>query len=84
MGVFCQWTQKRDHPKNIEVLVPDTLDSILQCFFTEINKKDGKDYEPSSLAAIQNSIDRYLRQSNYEYSISSNRFLQMICKCATG
>ena len=20
MRVFCQWTQKRDHPKNIEVL----------------------------------------------------------------
>ena len=80
MGVFCQWTQKRDQLKNIEVLVPDTLDSILQRFFTEINKKDGKDYEPSSLTAMQNSIDRYLRQSNYEYSISSN----MICKCATG
>ena len=84
MRVFCQWTQKRDHPKNIEVLVPDTLDSILQRFFTEINKKDGKDYEPSSLTAMQNSIDRYLRQSNYEYSISNNRFFQMICKCSTG
>ena len=84
MGVFCQWTQKRDQLKNIEVLVPDTLDSILQRFFTEINKKDGKDYEPSSLTAMQNSIDRYLRQSNYEYSISNNRFFQMICKCTTG
>ena len=25
----CQWAQKRDHPKNIEVLAPDILDSIL-------------------------------------------------------
>ena len=31
--------------KNIEVLAPDTLDSILQHFFAEIDKKDGKDYE---------------------------------------
>ena len=45
MRVFCQWAQKRDHPKNIEILAPDTLDSILQHFVTEINKKDGKDYE---------------------------------------
>ena len=81
--VFSQWGQKRDHPKNIEVLVPDTLDIILQHFFTEINKKDGKDYEPSSLTAMQNSIDRYLRESNYEYSISNNRFFQRICKCTT-
>ena len=57
--VFSQWGQKRDQPKNIEVLVPDTLDSTLQHFFAEINEKDGEDYEPSSLAAMQSSIDRY-------------------------
>ena len=66
--------QKRDHPKNIEVLAPDTLDSILQHFFAEINKKDGKDYDPSFLAAMQSSIARYLHESNYEYSILNTRF----------
>ena len=76
MRVFCQWAQKRDHPKNIEILAPDTLDSILQHFFAEINKKDGKDYEPSSLAAMQSSIDRYLRESNYEHSILNSRFFK--------
>ena len=74
MRMFCQWAQKRDHPQNIEVLAPDTLDSILQHIFAEFNKKDGKDYEPSSLAAMQSSIDRYLRESNYEYSILNSRF----------
>ena len=73
MRVFCQLGQKRDHPKNIEVLAPDTLDSILQHFFAEINKKDGKDYKPSSLAAIQSSIGRYLFESNYEYCILNSR-----------
>ena len=76
MQVFFQWAQKRDHPKSIEVLAPDTLDSILQHFFTEINKKDGKDYEPSSSAAMQNSVDRYLRESNYEYSILNSGLLK--------
>ena len=76
MRVFCQWAQKRDHPKNIKILAPDTLDSILQHFVTEINKKDGKDYEPSSLAAMQSSIDRYLRESNYEHSILNSRFFK--------
>ena len=38
-------------PKKIEVLAPDTLVSILQYFFAEINKKDGNYYEASSLAA---------------------------------
>ena len=49
--------------------MPNTLVIILQYLFTEINKKDGKHYEPYFLAAMQSSIDRYLRESNYEYSI---------------
>ena len=69
MRVFSQWAQKRDHPINIELLAPDTLEIILQHFFAEINKKDGKDYEPSSSPTMQSSVDRYLRDSNYEYSI---------------
>ena len=42
MRVFCQWAQKRDHPKNIKALAPDTLDSILQHFFAELIKKMAK------------------------------------------
>lgn len=41
MQVFCQWEQKKDHLKNIGVLAPDALDSILQHFFVEIDNKDG-------------------------------------------
>lgn len=44
MRVFCQWTQKSDNPKNIEVLASDTINSVLQHFFVEINEKDGKAY----------------------------------------
>ena len=40
--------------------------------FAEIDKKDGKDYEPSSLAAMQ----RYFCGSNYEYSILNSRFFK--------
>ena len=63
-------------PQNIEVLASDTLDSILQHFFGEINKKDSKDYKPSSSAAMESSIDRYLRELNYDYSILNSRFFK--------
>ena len=63
LQVFPQRAKRRDHPpppppsppkqktKKTEVLAPDTLVSILQYFFAEINKKDGNYYEASSLAA---------------------------------
>ena len=76
MRVFCQWAQKRDHPKNIEIVAPGTLDSVLQHFFAEINKKEGKSYEPSSLAEMLSSIYRYPRESNYEYSILNSKFFK--------
>ena len=65
--------QKWDHPKNITILAPDTLDSILQHLFAQINEKDDKDHKPCSLAAMQSSIDRYLPESNYEYSLIISR-----------
>ena len=46
--------------KNIEILAFDAWDSIQYPVFAEINKKYGRGYEPSSLAAIHSSIDRYL------------------------
>ena len=52
---------KRETTSKILRLVPDTLDGILQHFFAEINKKNGKDCEPSSLVVMQSSTDRYLR-----------------------
>ena len=55
--------------KEEPLAAPDALDSTLQHFFAEIHKKDGKDYEPCFLAAMQNSADRYLGEPNYEYSI---------------
>ena len=61
LQVFPQRVKRRDQPppppppkqktKKTEVLAPDTLVSILQYFFAEINKKDGNYYEASSLAA---------------------------------
>ena len=69
-GVLSVRTKKRQ-PQNIEVLATDTLNSILQHFFAEINEKDGKDYEPSSFFFGSNTKlnYRYLCELNYEYSI---------------
>ena len=74
-SVLSVGTKERT-PQNIEVLATDTLDSSLQHFFIEITIKYGKEYEPSSLVAIQSSIDGYLRESNYEHSILNSRLFK--------
>ena len=39
------WAEKRSQPRSAEGLPRDTSDGILQHFFAEIDKKDGKHYE---------------------------------------
>ena len=68
-------------PKTLR-LVPDTLDSILQHFFAEIDEKNCKDYEPSSLPAMQSLTDRYLQELNYEYSIYIEHYILNIETCS--
>ena len=59
---------KRETPPKILRLVPDTI-VFYNTSSQKLIKKNGKDCEPSSLAAMQSSTDRYLREPNYEYSI---------------
>ena len=73
MRVYLSWANLRNKEKEIERLAPETLDEILQLFFTEIKKKDGTDYEPSSLANMQAALDRYLKEAGYQYSLFTSR-----------
>ena len=42
-------------------------------FFAETRKKDGQDYAPESLAAMQCSLDRHLKNCGRNYRILRDR-----------
>ncbi|XP_066920125.1 uncharacterized protein KIAA1958-like [Clytia hemisphaerica] len=69
---YDAWANERNQTKDNELLNPVDLDSLLQRFFAEIKKQNGKDYEPGSLASLQSGIDRYLREKRYQYSIMND------------
>ena len=45
------------------------MNQILEQYFAEIVRKDGKQYEPSSLGNMQAGIDRFLRENGSLISI---------------
>ena len=45
------------------------LDTHIANFIISIKKEDGKNYEPDTLTSYHRSIDRYLRDVGYQYSI---------------
>ena len=49
------------------------MGKIMQQFYAEVKRKDGTDYEPSSLANMQAAIDRGLKEAGYMYSLLTSR-----------
>ena len=71
--VYRDWAVLRDHNPKIEEILEESLDAVLQSFYAEIKKKNGQDYEPSCLAAMQAAIDRHLKESGCKFSILRDR-----------
>ena len=73
MRVYESWAEIRGANLKIETLSPEELDITLQSFYSEVKRKDGKDYEPNSLANMQAGIERYLKENGYVFSIIRDR-----------
>ena len=69
LRVYREWAAAKQQIADLETIPPQKLDVVLQQFYAEVKKKNGDDYEPESLAVMQASLDRFLRENNYGYSI---------------
>ena len=70
---YQDWATLRGKQIDIKLLQPIELDSTLQQFYAEIRKKNGEEYEPTSLNSMITSLDRYLRENQYPFSLQNSR-----------
>ena len=54
---------------SVHELSPQVLNDLLSKFIFGVRKKDGSDYEPTSLRGFLSSIQRYLNKQNYVFTI---------------
>ncbi|XP_070538488.1 uncharacterized protein KIAA1958-like [Ptychodera flava] len=74
---FEEWRQSMTTEIHcIEDVPPPELDPLVGRFYLGVRKKTRKEYEPDSISSYQNSIDRYLRNINYGYSIIRDEVFQ--------
>ena len=73
ISTYRNWAKYRGVSLNIEKVPVFELNKTLEIFFAEIKKKDGSDYEPTSLASMQAALDRHLKENGYLVSIISDR-----------
>ena len=72
INVFVKWAEWRKLPKEVEQYNAVDLDNTLCMFYSEIKTVKGEDYEPDSLAVMQASLDRYLKENMYPHSITKS------------
>ena len=64
-----EFLRAKEFDKEIENLEAKELDEVLCAFIVEVKKKDGGEYEPTTLRSFISSFDRYLRKKGYPTTI---------------
>ena len=67
----------RGEERVLEDVPVEELDAVLCKFDAELRRKDGEEYEPDSLAIMQASLDRHLKNVGRLYSILYDRQFQL-------
>ena len=73
LNVFNERKVQRNEARKLENIPCHELGVILCRFFAEIRNKDGQDYQPESLAVMQFSLHRHLKNCVRNYSILRDR-----------
>ena len=84
MNRFNSWRESREIAQELHEILPQKLDKILQCFYAELVKSDGTDYEPESLRVMIACLDRHLREHGASYSILKDRCFETSRKILEG
>ena len=73
LKIFREFLETCDEKREIENVTPVELQAIIKKFVLAVRKKNGDEYEPSSIRAFLQSIDRYLRKNNYGFSVLNDK-----------
>ena len=66
LKIFREFLETCDEKREIENITPVELQAIIKKFVLAVRKKNGDEYEPSSIGAFLQSIDRYLRKTTMD------------------
>ncbi|XP_060573052.1 uncharacterized protein KIAA1958 homolog isoform X3 [Ruditapes philippinarum] len=68
-SLFKSFCETKEEFRSLEMIPPYQLNQLLCEFILSVTKKNGTEYEPTSLRCIIGSIHRYLRLNDYHWSI---------------
>ena len=64
LNIWRRYCSSVGETRTLENIPPNELNILLFRFFTDVRKKDGRVYEPGTLASLQRSIQCCLKDNN--------------------
>ena len=71
--VFLEFLHSENEARNIHEIPPKELNNFAKKFVLSVRKRNGEEYEPCSIRAFLQSIDRHLRKNGYPLSLLNDR-----------
>ena len=72
---------EKKEERELSAITPEDLDRYLAEFIRSVRRKDGGEYEPSSLRSLLASVERHLKKNSYSASIFSDRQFELTRRC---
>ena len=69
MFPYSELLRAKEIDEELENIEAKVLDQLLCWFIVEVKKKEGGEYEPTTLRSFISSFDRYLRRKGYPTTI---------------
>ena len=73
VSLFKTFLVSRNEHREIENIDAKSLDVFIANFLLQVRKKDGEQYEPTSLRSFVSSFDRYFRKKDYSSTIMEGK-----------
>ena len=71
LAIINQFLKSKGETREINHIPPHELNEIICMFLLSVRRKDGSEYEPSSLRGMVASIDRHLKDNYYPTTITN-------------
>ncbi len=72
LKIFSEYLLSKGERRNMIYIPPDQLDKLICGFLLSVTKRNGGEYEPTTLRSMVSSMDRCLRDNGSHSSIMRN------------
>ena len=73
LRLFNEFLKSEEEERNRENILAAELQQLAKKFVLGVRKKNGEEYEPSSLRGFLQSVDRYLRKKGCTFSLLNDK-----------